>query len=92
MVQIRNDEHQLPRVSDIRRRMAAKKATQYAKAAKQIRTAVRFENAGKYSAARAEYRNAYSDSKPDWQAKIRQRLQKLDTLIAQRSEKPTRKL
>ena len=84
--------HQLPRVSDVRRHMAAKKAAQYAVAAAHIRTAVRFENAGKYTAARVKYRAAYANSKPEWQMKIRSRLKRIDHRIAQQPRKQASKL
>lgn len=87
-----NDQHQLPRVSDIRRQVAAQKASQYAKAAGEIRAAVRLENAGEYVAARSKYRGAYATSKPEWQAKIRTRVRKLDARLAQRPKDRTTKL
>lgn len=80
------DEHQLPRVSDIRRQVTAIKADQYAKAATVIRAAVRLENAGKYAAARAKYRAAFANSRPEWQAKIRERVKMLDARLSQRTK------
>jgi len=72
-------DHRLTRVSDIRQRVRAEKASQLAMAHTRIKEAVRLELQGKYTAAKAKYRTAYAYAKPEWQRKIRQRLRKIET-------------
>ena len=75
-------DHSMPRVSDIRKRVQARKAAQIAVASRRIRAGVRYEKQGKLSAAKAKYRAAFAIAKPDWQKKIEQRLRKIDAEVA----------
>lgn len=78
-------DHRLPRVSDVRRQMAAVRAEKYAQMKSQITVGLRREKSGDLAGAQAKYRVAMKYATPDHRKKIEARIEKLDALLASRS-------
>ncbi len=85
-------DHRLPRVSDIRRQMAAVRAEKLAQMKSEIKVGLRRERAGDLAGAQAKYRSAMKYASPSAQKKITARIEKLDTVLASRSiSSPTKR-